>query len=75
MAKILEALTLRIWYSVDAERRVQLFAEAERILIEEAPIVPLMHGLNMALVKPWVTRFPMAKVKWLYLKDVVLGPQ
>ncbi len=59
---------------IDPTRRVQLFAQAERILIKEAPIVPLMHGLNMALVKPWVTRFPMAKVKWLYLKDVVLEP-
>jgi ABC-type oligopeptide transport system substrate-binding subunit/class 3 adenylate cyclase/ribosomal protein L40E len=55
-------------------RRMQLFAQAERILIEEVPIVPLMHGLNLALVKPWVTRFPVSVLKWLFLKDVILEP-
>jgi oligopeptide transport system substrate-binding protein len=58
----------------DPARRMELLAQAERILIEEAPIVPLMYGLNMALVKPWVTRFPIAMVKWPFLKDVVLEP-
>jgi ABC-type oligopeptide transport system substrate-binding subunit/class 3 adenylate cyclase/ribosomal protein L40E len=58
----------------DPARRMELLAQAERLLIEEAPIVPLMHGLNMALVKPWVTRFPVSVVRWLFLKDVVLEP-
>jgi oligopeptide transport system substrate-binding protein len=58
----------------DPGGRMQLYAEAERTLIEEAPIVPLMYGLNMALVKPWVSRFPVSILKWLFLKDVVLEP-
>jgi ABC-type oligopeptide transport system substrate-binding subunit len=60
--------------NTDAELRLALYAEAEGILREEVPIVPLLYGLNMALVKPWVTRFPTSALRWPAWQDVVLEP-
>ncbi|MDA1239995.1 MAG: peptide ABC transporter substrate-binding protein [Chloroflexi bacterium] len=40
---------------LDNERRIQLYVDAQRILIEEAPFTPLYYGRRNALVKPWVT--------------------
>jgi len=59
---------------LDPERRLELYAQAERILVEEAPLVPLSYGINFVLVKPWVTRFPTSVLKWPFFKDIVLEP-
>ena len=59
---------------LDPERRLELYAQAESILVEEAPLVPLSYGINFVLVKPWVTRFPTSVLKWPFFKDIVLEP-
>jgi len=58
----------------DQVQRVALYKEADRMLMEEAVIVPLTYGQNHMLVKPWVSRYfvtPMAGLLW---KDVVIEP-
>jgi oligopeptide transport system substrate-binding protein len=40
----------------DQEERMKLYQEADRILVEEAPILPLTYGRDHMLVKPWVRK-------------------
>ncbi|MDO9446215.1 MAG: peptide ABC transporter substrate-binding protein, partial [Dehalococcoidia bacterium] len=40
---------------LDNDRRIELYMEAQRVLIEDAPFTPLYYGRRNALVKPWVT--------------------
>jgi ABC-type oligopeptide transport system substrate-binding subunit/DNA-binding SARP family transcriptional activator len=55
--------------------RLTLYQQADRILIEEAAIVPTYYGRQHLLVKPWVRRFPVsATTYWPFWKDVIIGP-
>jgi ABC-type oligopeptide transport system substrate-binding subunit len=59
----------------DQATRIALYREADRILTEEAVIMPLEYGALYLLLKPWVTRFPCSVAnKWLFCKDVVIEP-
>jgi ABC-type oligopeptide transport system substrate-binding subunit/class 3 adenylate cyclase len=58
----------------DQRRRMELYAQAERILVEDAPLMPLGYGRHQLLVKPWVSRFPVSPVNWQLWKDVVIEP-
>jgi ABC-type oligopeptide transport system substrate-binding subunit len=56
----------------DQARRMELYQEADRILVaEEAVIMPLSYGRGRMLAKPWVTLPRLAPVP-LRLKDVVV---
>ena len=59
---------------LDQAERVALYARADRRLIEEASIMPLFYGQCRELVKPWVKRFPVSRLKFWYWKDVILEP-
>jgi oligopeptide transport system substrate-binding protein len=39
---------------LDNDRRIELYMEAQRVLIEDAPFTPLYYGRRNALVKTWV---------------------
>lgn len=56
------------------QQRAKLYHQADKILIEEASVVPLVYGRRHILVKPWVSRFPTSVIKWYYWKDVVIEP-
>ncbi len=43
----------------DPEKRLSMYREAERILVQEMPIVPLIYGRNHYLIKPWVGAGPL----------------
>jgi oligopeptide transport system substrate-binding protein len=58
----------------DQTKRMKLYQEADKILIEEAAIMPLAYGKFSGLVKPWVSRFPVSPFKWFFFKDVVIEP-
>ena len=60
--------------SLDQGERIRLYEEAERILAEEAPIMPIFHRSVRLLVTPWVTRFPTTGLREWFLKDVVIMP-
>ena len=42
------------WTDTNTEERNQLYGQAEAILVNEAPIIPLLRGKAVRAVKPWV---------------------
>jgi ABC-type transport system substrate-binding protein len=60
--------------TMNQEERIKLYGQADRILTEEAAIVPLAYARWHSLVKPWVSKFPMSAIKWWFWKDVVIEP-
>jgi oligopeptide transport system substrate-binding protein len=58
----------------DQRARMALYGQAERILAQEAPLVPLVYSRNPLLVKPWVKGFlPSAGCQACW-KHVILQP-
>jgi ABC-type oligopeptide transport system substrate-binding subunit len=70
-----DSLVKRAQRSLDQRERMGLYGEAEQILVEEAPIVPLFHRSVRLLVKPWVSRFPTTGLREWFLKDVIIKLQ
>jgi ABC-type oligopeptide transport system substrate-binding subunit/predicted Ser/Thr protein kinase len=58
----------------DEAERVRFHQAADRLLVEEAAIVPLLYGRNHLLVKPWVRCYPVSPLRTTYWKDVVIAP-
>ncbi len=46
----------------DVNRRMQLYQQAERILVEEAPALFIMHDIDYVLVKPYVEGFVLTPI-------------
>jgi oligopeptide transport system substrate-binding protein len=40
--------------NTDAGQRIEQYSEAEKMLLEQAPIIPILHGKAFRAVKPWV---------------------
>jgi ABC-type oligopeptide transport system substrate-binding subunit/DNA-binding SARP family transcriptional activator len=58
----------------DQRKRMGLYHTADRLLVQEAAIMPLGYTRLHLLAKPWVSRFPTsASTRWC-LKDVVIEP-
>jgi len=60
--------------TLDQEQRIIMYQQADRILIEEAPVLPLCYGRSHLLVKPWVKKYFATPNKWWFLKNVILEP-
>ena len=60
--------------AMDQGERITLYQQADRILVEEAPIVPLYYGCYHLLVKPWVRTCPTSPMHSWYWRDVILEP-
>jgi ABC-type oligopeptide transport system substrate-binding subunit/DNA-binding SARP family transcriptional activator len=58
----------------DQEVRMQLYQQAEHILIAEAAIVPLCYHWYPMLVKPWIEKFTISAVLDWFWKDVIIEP-
>lgn len=58
----------------DQEERMKLYGQADRILVEDAAIIPLTYDRSHLLVKPWVRKFPMSAIKAWFWKDVIIEP-
>lgn len=58
----------------DQQQRMQLYGQADRILVEEAAVVPLLYARNTLLIKPWIRKFPMSARGGWFWKDVVIEP-
>ncbi|MEA3408391.1 MAG: peptide ABC transporter substrate-binding protein [Chloroflexota bacterium] len=54
----------------NAKAREELYREAERIIVREAPIIPLYHNVNYHLVKPYVKGFTAGAGLRPWLKDI-----
>ncbi len=57
------------------EERMRLYGEADRILIEEAPILPLTYERDHLLIKPWVSHYPTSALRASFWKDTVVRAQ
>ena len=69
-----DGLVERARRSTEQAERMRLYAQADRILTEEAVLLPVSYGRYHLLVKPWVSRYPTSPIGRLFWKDVVLGP-
>jgi oligopeptide transport system substrate-binding protein len=58
----------------DQGERMKLYQEADRILAEEVPIVPLTYYRSHLLVKPWVSKYPASKDTAWRFEHVVIEP-
>lgn len=58
----------------DQKERMKMYQRADRILVEEAPLLLLYYGRFHLLVKQWVSRYPSSSAKQWFWKDVVIEP-
>jgi oligopeptide transport system substrate-binding protein len=58
---------------LDPERRFEMYRQADKILVEEAPVLPLTYGRTRLLAKPWVSFPPLGLGVWHY-KDFTIEP-
>lgn len=58
----------------DQDQRIELYRQADRILIEEAVALPLTYDRFHILVKPWVVQYPTSPLIRRFWKDVVIAP-
>lgn len=58
---------------LDQGKRLELYAQADRIMVEEdIVLIPLTYMWSHILVKPWVQKFPASAInEWLW-KDFVI---
>jgi ABC-type transport system substrate-binding protein len=59
---------------MDQEARMKLYQRADRIVVEEAPVIPLAYGRSHMLVKPWVKKLILSANNPLFWKDIVIDP-
>jgi ABC-type oligopeptide transport system substrate-binding subunit/class 3 adenylate cyclase len=61
--------------SMDQEERMDLYKRADKILVEEAAIMPLNYVRLHLLIKPWVKKHPTSATTMLWFwKDVIIEP-
>lgn len=60
--------------SANQAERLNLYRQADKILIEDVVVIPLLHGQGHTFLKPWISKFPTSAVNWGFLKDVVIEP-
>ncbi len=56
----------------DPVERLKFYQAADRLLMQEAGIMPLNYGQLHLLIKPWVKRYPLLALKDTYWKDVII---
>ena len=68
------AFVLKARRLADWSERMALYHQADRMLVEEAVLLPLAYDRVHFLVKPWVSRFvPSAIARWP-LSELILQP-
>jgi oligopeptide transport system substrate-binding protein len=58
--------------SPDNARRYELFQQAEALLLEQAPLIPLFYGEQPYLIQPWVRNWKASKLGFVRFTDVWL---
>jgi ABC-type oligopeptide transport system substrate-binding subunit/class 3 adenylate cyclase len=59
--------------TTDQEERIKLYRQADRILVEEAAVIPLTYGRVHMLIKPWVRKH-LLTMTMFYWKDLIIDP-
>jgi oligopeptide transport system substrate-binding protein len=60
--------------AINQDERIRLYAEAERIMMNEAAIIPMTYSRRLFLIKPWVKKYPLSAMRDSYWKDVIIEP-
>jgi oligopeptide transport system substrate-binding protein len=60
--------------ALDQGERMRFYQEADKILVEEAVVIPMIYWQEQCLVKPWVKLSAAGRVGFWYLKDIILEP-
>jgi ABC-type oligopeptide transport system substrate-binding subunit len=58
--------------TADQGQRMAMYRQAEHILVEEAPIVPVSYGRSHVLLKPWIRTWPTSIINGVIMKDVII---
>ena len=58
----------------DQHQRLKLYRQADKILIEEAVLMPLTYGRMPMLVKPWVKQHVHQPHRSVFWQDVIIEP-
>lgn len=58
----------------DEKRRTQMYRVADRLLTEEAAIMPLAYGRSHLLLKRWLSDYPVSPNRQWFWKDVIIEP-
>ena len=61
-------------HTLDHDRRMRLYEQAEELITQEAPIIPLLYARFHIVLKPWVVRFPASPKDVTNWKEVVIQP-
>ncbi len=56
----------------DPVERLKFYQAADRLLVQEAGIMPLIYVHRHLLIKPWVKRYPISALDAYYWKDVIM---
>jgi ABC-type oligopeptide transport system substrate-binding subunit/DNA-binding SARP family transcriptional activator len=59
---------------LDQTERMRMYREADKILVEDLPILPLSYGRFHMLMKPWVKKLFTSPLKWWSWKEIILEP-
>jgi oligopeptide transport system substrate-binding protein len=59
---------------LNQEHRLELYRQADRILIEEAIVAPILYFAPHALLQPWVHYPGGSTIMRSYWKDIILNP-
>lgn len=70
-----DALVQEAAQTEDAASRLRLLAKAERLLLEELPLIPLYHFGSLSLLKPYVSGFTDNPLQVHLLRYLSLSPQ
>jgi ABC-type transport system substrate-binding protein len=58
----------------DTEARLGLYQQAEEIVVQDAPWIPLSHGKNSYLIKPYVKGYIVPQFVIPNLRYVTIEP-
>ncbi len=56
----------------DPAKRTSFYRQAERLIVNDAPWIPLTHGITHVLVKPYVKGYTGGAAIYPWLKDIYL---
>jgi oligopeptide transport system substrate-binding protein len=70
----LEQLLEAARHLTDPIERLKFYQAADRLVIEEAGIVPWSYDRGHRLLKPWVKQYPLSPLRSNYWKDVIIKP-
>ena len=59
---------------LDQKTRFELYARADRMICEQAIILPVAYNTACALMKPWIRREPKWYARGGCWKDVIIDP-